>query len=147
MLSSPRPMRSVQVQQGAAWINSTLEQLEPNDVWRYTDTPDQVWIAREFAQPASVHADRVEVSSLDNAIRAVFKQPASEARTLALTELRKNRTKESFYQVVEGDTLSDLAFMLLKMASRYQAIATLNGILNPNLIYVGQWLRIPAYEE
>ena len=51
-----------------------------------------------------------------------------------------NKSKEVRYTVKRGDTLS-------KIANRYgitvNEIVALNNIKNPNLIYVGQHLRIP----
>ena len=44
------------------------------------------------------------------------------------------------YTVQNGDTLSGIA---AKFGTTYKAIATLNGISNPNLIYTGQVLKIP----
>ena len=44
------------------------------------------------------------------------------------------------YTVVAGDTLSKIA---KQFGTTVQAIAQLNGITNPNLIYVGQVLKIP----
>lgn len=44
------------------------------------------------------------------------------------------------YVVQKGDTLSGIAS---KYGTTYQAIAKLNGISNPNLIYPGQVLKIP----
>lgn len=43
------------------------------------------------------------------------------------------------YTVQSGDTLSSIA---AKFGTNYQALASLNGISNPNLIYVGQVLRV-----
>lgn len=43
------------------------------------------------------------------------------------------------YTVRSGDTLSSIAS---KFGTSYQALASLNGISNPNLIYVGQVLRV-----
>ena len=45
----------------------------------------------------------------------------------------------STYTVRSGDTLSSIAS---KFGTSYQALASLNGISNPNLIYVGQVLRV-----
>ena len=45
----------------------------------------------------------------------------------------------SNYTVRSGDTLSSIAS---KFGTSYQALASLNGISNPNLIYVGQVLRV-----
>ena len=41
----------------------------------------------------------------------------------------------------KGDTLSGIA---AKFGTTYQAIATLNGISNPNLIYPGQVLKVSS---
>ena len=43
------------------------------------------------------------------------------------------------YTVKSGDTLSSIAS---KFGTSYQALASLNGISNPNLIFVGQTLRV-----
>ena len=47
---------------------------------------------------------------------------------------------ETIYTVVKGDTLSGIA---TKYGTTYQKLAAYNGIANPNLIYVGQKIRIP----
>lgn len=47
---------------------------------------------------------------------------------------------EAVYTVVKGDTLSGIA---IKYGTTYQKLAAYNGITNPNLIYVGQKIRIP----
>lgn len=44
------------------------------------------------------------------------------------------------YTVVKGDTLSKIA---AKYGTTYQKLAAYNGIANPNLIHVGQKIRIP----
>ena len=43
------------------------------------------------------------------------------------------------YTVKSGDTLSSIA---AKFNTSYQALASLNGISNPNLIFAGQTLRV-----
>lgn len=47
------------------------------------------------------------------------------------------------YTVQSGDTLGGIAAKLLGSASKYMAIAELNGLENPNAIAVGQVLKIP----
>ncbi|MDG4861841.1 peptidoglycan DD-metalloendopeptidase family protein [Streptomyces sp. T-3] len=47
------------------------------------------------------------------------------------------------YTVRSGDTLSGIALAKLGNAGRYPEIAALNGIANPNLIQVGQKLKLP----
>lgn len=48
----------------------------------------------------------------------------------------------TYYTVGYGDTLNRIA---ARFGTTYQAIASVNGIWNPNLIYVGQTLIIPTY--
>jgi len=47
------------------------------------------------------------------------------------------------YKVVAGDTLSQIAQRLLGNAGRFREIAALNGLANPNSIFIGQVLKIP----
>ena len=48
-------------------------------------------------------------------------------------------TNTKTYTVKSGDTLSDIAAMY---GTTYQHLASINGISNPNLIYVGQVIKI-----
>ena len=48
--------------------------------------------------------------------------------------------QETVYTVKKGDTLSGIA---AKYSTTYQKLAKYNGIQNPNLIYVGQKIKIP----
>ena len=50
-----------------------------------------------------------------------------------------NAGSAQYYTVQSGDTLSGIA---AKYGTTHQKIAQLNGMSNPNLIYVGQKLRI-----
>ena len=51
--------------------------------------------------------------------------------------------KDAIYVVKSGDTLSKIAN---KYGTTYQALAAYNGIANPNLIRVGQEIKIPGVE-
>ena len=50
-----------------------------------------------------------------------------------------NAGSAQYYTVQSGDTLSGIAS---KYGASYQKIVQLNGLSNPNLIYVGQKLRV-----
>lgn len=51
---------------------------------------------------------------------------------------------DPYYVVVPGDTLSKIAE---KYGTTYKVLAKLNGIANPDLIYVGQKIMLPKKEE
>ena len=52
----------------------------------------------------------------------------------------KPSNNDTVYTVVKGDTLSGIAS---RYGTTYQKLAEYNGIANPNLIYVGQKIKIP----
>ena len=55
-------------------------------------------------------------------------------------EPKPTPSTDTVYTVVKGDTLSGIA---KKYNTTYQKLAEYNGIKNPNLIYVGQKIKIP----
>lgn len=58
----------------------------------------------------------------------------------APTETNTSNSNDIVYTVVKGDTLSGIAS---KYGTTYQKLAEYNGISNPNLILVGQKIKIP----
>lgn len=52
-----------------------------------------------------------------------------------------NKTEETVYVVQKGDTLSGIA---KRYGTTYQKLAEYNGIANPNIINIGQKIRIPG---
>lgn len=60
------------------------------------------------------------------------------------TTAQKTSGSEQVYTVKSGDTLSGIA---KKYGTTYQKLASYNGIANPNLIYIGQKIKIPAFME
>lgn len=55
-----------------------------------------------------------------------------------------NSSPETVYIVKKGDTLSEIAEMY---GTTYQRLAEYNGIANPNLINIGQKIRIPGTSQ
>lgn len=51
------------------------------------------------------------------------------------------------YKVKSGDTLGSIAFEQLGSTSKWREIAEINNIVNPNLISVGQVLKLPIENE
>ena len=56
-----------------------------------------------------------------------------------LVNSKMGATKAQYYTVQRGDTLSGIA---AKYGTSYQHLARINGIENPNLIYVGQKIKV-----
>ena len=97
------------------------------------------------------------INELDKVLQTnKSKQSADVAQTIGGWKEGENKTSaggsvsaarsiansERVYTVVSGDTLSGIA---RKYGTTYQKLASYNGIANPNLIYVGQKIKIPAY--
>ena len=62
----------------------------------------------------------------------------------AIQDIVNNRlggSSSSTYTIQSGDTLSGIA---AKYGTDYQALADMNGIANPNLIYPGQVIKVPG---
>lgn len=76
---------------------------------------------------------------VDAATKTATVSPATPARP-------DNRVEEKTYKVVKGDTLCKIAKKFLGSSSKYMQLYNLNKdkIKNPNLIYVGQVLRLPT---
>jgi len=51
------------------------------------------------------------------------------------------------YTIKAGDTLASIARTFLGNALRYREIATLNNIANPNVITIGQVIKIPTADD
>lgn len=51
------------------------------------------------------------------------------------------------YKVVSGDTLFKISQKFYGNGNHYMAIASANGITNPNYIQVGQVIKIPGQEK
>lgn len=89
-----------------------------------------------------VPADTVATSEKRGAIaRDTYWPKYSGTGTSSSTTASSSSTGETVYTVVAGDTLSKIA---AKYGTTYQVLAAYNGIVNPNLIRVGQQIKIPG---
>lgn len=66
---------------------------------------------------------------------------ANKLNTTKATTSNKTTSNEVIYTVVKGDTLSGIAS---KYGTTYQKLAQYNNIKNPNIITVGQKIKIPG---
>lgn len=89
------------------------------------------WVKGRTYDVAQVSGNRVLLSGINSWINKSDVEIISVANTQVATT--------STYTVRSGDTLSGIAS---KLGTSYQTLASLNGISNPNLIYVGQVLQV-----
>ncbi len=104
-----------------------------NGNWKEEGGKIQLWGTTEYQLDANRLWDKIkEHSGWENEVAA---------------DLKAERTDIlGIYDVKPGDTLSKIAKHFLGDANRYQAIFELNSdqLNDPNLIRVGQKLKIPA---
>ena len=84
---------------------------------------------------------RLPYVSYTGAAENVASGGAGSATGSTTTTGTTSTTGEIVYTVVAGDTLIKIA---AKCGTTYQALAAYNGIANPNLIRVGQQIKIPG---
>lgn len=74
-------------------------------------------------------------------LKSKFSYIANEVNKKLGSSNTTSTNKEIVYTVVSGDTLSKIAS---KYGTTYQALAKYNNISNPNVIHVGQKIKIPV---
>ena len=116
-----------------AQYNSNLDTYA--DMWQYSSSGSVPGISgrcdmnkcfRDF--PKEITGKKQTNSSTSNTGKTETKKDDKTTETLA-----------EYYEVKVGDTLSSIAS---KYGTTYQALAKLNNIENPNLIYAGQILKV-----
>ena len=107
-----------------------VEEPESNGKWKF-------WVGFQYS-------DRGRVNGIDGNVdrdyftNGVFLNNVSQIPKDTVTD--KNQ-EFKYIRVSRGETLSGIA---IKYNTSYQYLARINSIANPNLIYVGQVLRIPT---
>lgn len=98
----------------------------------------------QFERPADQSAAaQAKRAAYGEKIKELLEGKAEEAPkpTTPATPAPSPENTEEVYTVKSGDTLSAIA---RKYNTTYQKLAAYNGIANPNLIYVGQKIKIPG---
>lgn len=85
---------------------------------------------------------KVKTEGQKDALWDVIKKVGGAAPQDIVADIHVN-PEDISHTVVSGDTLSKIAKQYLGNASKYKEIAEHNGISNPDLIKVGQVIRIP----
>nr|DAE25693.1 MAG TPA: Cpl 1 lysin [Siphoviridae sp. ctC6Q17] len=92
------------------------------------------WVKGHTYSVAQTSGGRVLLSGINSWINK------SDVEIISIANTQSTQvTATSTYTVQSGDTLSGIAS---KLGTSYQTLASLNGISNPNLIYVGQVLQV-----
>ncbi|MBT0899025.1 LysM peptidoglycan-binding domain-containing protein, partial [Streptococcus lutetiensis] len=91
------------------------------------------WVKGRTYSVAQTSGNRVLLSGINSWINK------SDVEIISVSSAPIQTPATNTYTVRSGDTLSSIA---AKFGTNYQALASLNGISNPNLIYVGQVLRV-----
>ena len=110
-----------------------VEEPESNDKWKF-------WVGFQYS-------DRGRVNGIDGNVdrdyftNGVFLNNVSQIPKDTVTD--KNQ-EFKYIRVSRGETLSGIA---IKYNTSYQYLARINSIANPNLIYVGQELKVPVLAD
>lgn len=91
------------------------------------------WVKGRTYDVVQVSGNRVLLSDINSWINK------ADVEIISVSSAPIQSPAVNTYTVRSGDTLSSIAS---KFGTSYQALASLNGISNPNLIYVGQVLSI-----
>lgn len=91
------------------------------------------WVKGRTYNVAQVSGNRVLLAGINSWINK------ADVEIISVSSAPIQAPATSTYTVRSGDTLSSIA---AKFGTNYQTLASLNGISNPNLIYVGQALRV-----
>lgn len=102
------------------------------NVWA-TGEAIPAWVKGRTYNVAQVSDNRVLLAGINSWINK------ADVEIISVSSAPIQAPATSTYTVQSGDTLSSIA---AKFGTNYQALASLNGISNPNLIYVGQVLRV-----
>lgn len=91
------------------------------------------WVKGRTYAVAQISGNRVLLAGINSWINK------ADVEIISVSSAPIQTPATSTYTVRSGDTLSSIAS---KFGTSYQSLASLNGIANPNLIYVGQVLRV-----
>lgn len=91
------------------------------------------WVKGRTYSVAQVSGNRVLLAGINSWINK------ADVEIISVSSAPIQAPATNTYTVRSGDTLSSIA---TRFGTSYQTLASLNGIANPNLIYVGQVLRV-----
>lgn len=107
-----------------------VEEPESNGKWKF-------WVGFQYSDRGIINGIDGNVDR-DYFTNGVFLNNVSQIPKDTVTDKNK---EFKYIRVNRGETLSGIA---IKYNTSYQYLARINNIANPNLIYVGQELKVPA---
>lgn len=110
-----------------------VEEPESNDKWKF-------WVGFQYSDRGIINGIDGNVDR-DYFTNGVFLNNVSQIPKDTVTD--KNQ-EFKYIRVNRGETLSSIA---IKYNTSYQYLARINSIANPNLIYVGQELKVPVLAD
>ncbi len=151
---------TAKLQHPSDYVNKLYSWRQSNKILTFKVTGgyypiDRLWMIEEF----EINEKAGEVGDIFYTI-SLTEYREFRARRITLSKNNGNMTMEGDYQgarpvtkavprtytVKSGDSLWKIAKLQLGNGNRYQEIAELNNINNPNLIYTGQILKLPRNE-
>jgi LysM repeat protein len=102
-------------------------------MWQYTSRANVAGVSANTVDMNIFYGDQNAFRAYGNGAPVNTQQPAPEPTA--------PNPIAGTYTVVKGDTLSGIA---ARFGTTYQALAASNGIANPNVINVGQVLKVPT---
>ena len=104
----------------------------------YSETDESNQVANEILAD---NADSIP-ATIENQDPVATRTITSSSNTVSQPQTAKSNSSQ--YTVRSGDNLTSISKRHYGHPRFYRAIASANGITNPNLIYVGQKLALPA---
>ncbi|SNU09600.1 lysozyme [Streptococcus equinus] len=91
------------------------------------------WVKGRTYDVAQISGNRILLAGINSWINK------ADVEIISVSSAPIQAPAQATYTVRSGDTLSSIA---TRFGTSYQTLASLNGLANPNLIYVGQVLRV-----
>lgn len=113
-----------------------VSEPEPNNNW-------DVWVGFQYSDVGNISGINGNVD-LDQYTEEIFLDETTQIENAGNHILPQNDNQEITITVTRGQTLSNIAF---RYGTTVNRLVQMNQIANPNLIYVGQMLRIPTTEN
>jgi len=143
--ATPRPTEVAAVPETTLPVISRIQSYTSDDGKQLLFSVQVDQVKPGIDQAATILSYKINNSS----IQKIRMEPSGKNKFQAIVQLpekSESEGKEVIHVIKPGDTLGKLASRYLGDAKKYNLIAQYNNITNPNIIMVGQQLRIKTGE-